>query len=439
MARPTVLVVDDELSIRESFSLILDDYFHVETAASGETAVQKASSQMIDLVFLDIRMPGMDGMETLPKLKKIMPNTPVVMVTAVNDVQSAGQTIKDGAEDYIVKPFDVEEVLKKARFLLERKNVKAEAARLRATSPLVFQKPPLFGKGRKMDELAESIQHATEVTHPVLLMGEPGSEFDSVAERIHLESPRARGPFEIVRFSPHIGNAEAEYELFGQPEKEPTYFGKGRSGAFQRARGGTLYLSHVGHMPGPVQDGLAAKLDDDELPENVRVIASWVNRLPEDQAVTALHPALFETISSVTIEIPTFAERLADFETMIQDILEFFSQRHAVKTPKLSQEAKELLEGYPYKGGILELQGIMENLILRVPADEITAEDLPLDVWIYSRVGGKIPYTQFAEKFEKKFLTTAVRNFGNNLVALSKRLGLSPVALQAKLEQHHIL
>ncbi len=439
MSRPTVLIVDDELSIRESFSLILDDYFNVETAASGETAVQKASTQPVDLVFLDIRMPGMDGMETLPKLKKIMPNTPVVMVTAVNDVQSAGQTIKDGAEDYIVKPFDVEDVLKKARFLLERKSVKAEAARLRATSPLAFQKPRLFGKGRKMDELMESMAHASEVTHPVLLMGESGSEFDDVAERIHLESPRARGPFEIVRFSPQIGNAEAEFELFGRDDKEPAFVGKSRPGAFQRARGGTLYLSHVGHIPGKVQDELATKMDEDETPENVRVIASWVNHLPEDQAVTALHPALFETISSVTIEIPTFAERLADFETMIEQLLEYFAERHAVKKPKLTQEARELLEGYPYKGGILELQGIVENVILKVRSEEITAEDLPLDIWLNSRVGGKIPYSQFVEKFEATFLKTAVRDFGNNLLALSKRLGLSPVALQAKLEQHKII
>jgi len=439
MTKPTILVVDDELSIRESFTLILENDFTVETAASGETALQKASSQSIDLVFLDIRMSGMTGMETLPKLKQMHPDTPVIMVTAVNDVQSAGEAIKNGAEDYIVKPFDVDEVLKKAKSLIERKRLKTEAARLGTGALLAATRPAIFGRGRRSEELREAIRQAAEGTGPVLLMGEAGSEFDDVAQNIHLESNRAQKPFEIVRYSPESREFSAQIELFGQIEGTSLLSPSPSPGAIHRAKGGTLYLSHVSQMPGLVQDVCAQWLDDDGRPQDVRVIASWVNRLPEDQAVSALHPTLFEAVSVISIEIPSLSERLAEFDGMVEDLITHFAHKHHRKEKKIGKEAIELLEGYPYKGGMMELQGIIENIVLTLPQEEISAEDLPLDVWIHSRVGGKIPYSQFTEKFEKLFLEHAKQIFGSNTFTLSKRLGLSPTALQAKLEHHHLV
>ncbi|MCX5726362.1 MAG: response regulator, partial [Candidatus Saganbacteria bacterium] len=190
MNKPTILIVDDEFSIRESFGLILEDSYNMLLAASGEAALKKIVDEKVHLVYLDIRMPGLDGLETLKRMKERDDSIQVIMVTAVNDVQKASQAIQFGAKDYVVKPFDVELIRNMTNKTLGRRELKEEGKKARAEG-LREEIEEIIGSSGKIEEIANIIENISGKDMSILLAGEQGTEFELIAKAIHNKSERS--------------------------------------------------------------------------------------------------------------------------------------------------------------------------------------------------------------------------------------------------------
>ncbi|MGB9612904.1 MAG: sigma-54-dependent transcriptional regulator, partial [Candidatus Margulisiibacteriota bacterium] len=362
-----ILVVDDELSIRESFSLILEGKYKVFFAASGEGALKIAADEKIDLVFLDIRMPGLDGLETLKRLKEIDHKLEVVMVTAVNEVQKANEAIKLGARDYLIKPFDVETVLRLAESILRRKSLlEAEQRIEKETSK---ELPQLIGQGEKILEIVEKVEKVSSTNQKILILGETGTEKETLAELIHVRSPRSEFPFRIFHLSPQMFPAEIKAKLWGGAKGSTTLELKKIPGIFQEAAGGTVFLNHIEYFPA---DFLA------ELPSEVRLIAGSSINLAEKAK------EIYDSFSEVIFYLPALRERISDLPYLIKHYLEKISLGQAREPLVLSAEALEILSNYDWPGNTAQLISLLEKLVLTTSVSTITAEDLPLEVLLKS-------------------------------------------------------
>lgn len=371
-----ILVVDDELSIRESFSLILEGKYKVLLAASGEGALKTITDQKVDLVYLDIRMPGLDGLETLKRMKEIDPELEIVMVTAVNDVQKASEAIKLGARDYIVKPFDVESVLKMTESILRRKML------LREGEEITKRVPQLIGQSEKMAKISRSIQKIAAEEARVLILGEPGTEKEVIAELIHRSSNRADFPFQTLNLSAQRSSSEIKIKLFGTAKGSTTVELRKITGLLEKVRGGTVFLNHIEYLPAEIIS---------ELPTEVRLI-SGSNLID----LSEKSKEIFDFFSEVLISIPPLRERISDLPLLINHLLERFSEKYGKEVSEVSPEALEALSNYSWPGNIAELEALMGKLAIAIPSNKITTEDLPIDILLCS---SGAPGSEYLEKF----------------------------------------
>ena len=343
-----ILVVDDEMSIRESFGLILEGKYQVLTAASGEGALKQVASNKIDLAFLDIRMPGMDGLETLKRIKEIDPDVDVVMVTAVNEVEKASVAINIGARDYLIKPFDVNAILKMTDLILRRRTLTAESASL-------GKKEQLIGNSEKISLLIHTAKKAAAKQTSILIRGEIGTEKAAVAQFIHEHSPRKEFPFASLALSSQMSKATIKAKIFGQTKSLTVVDLKKESGLLEAARGGTLFIDHIEHLP-PLE-GLA----------EVRIIGG-----SSQEKV--------DFVAEEILTLPPLRERLADLPLLMKHYLELFNWKYCRNIKEFSREAEEVMVNYPWPGNTEQLKNIIERLVLIIDKEKIEAANLPIDL-----------------------------------------------------------
>jgi len=348
-----ILVTDDERSIRESFTLILEGKYRVVTAASGEGALKAVADQKIDLAFLDIRMPGLDGLETLKRLKELDPEVDVIMVTAVNDVQKASEAIKLGARDYLIKPFDVEAIHKMTAAVLARQEL-ARASR-RALRPAA----PLTGQSDKIKALNQFIEKTGAQDGPVLLLGEAGTEKALAALALHDKSPRHTLPFVTCQLTAKMS---AKNELFGQTKGTTVVDLAKKSGALERARGGTLYINNIEYLP--------VELLPDLRQSGVRLIAASSGELPDK---------VKEFFGPSVITLPPLRDRLTDLPVIATGILDDLSRLYHRENVELTPEAAEALGSYAWPGNVAQLKALLEKVMLTTKKTRIEVNDLPLE------------------------------------------------------------
>ena len=401
-----ILVVDDEMSIRESFSLILEGKYKVLTAASGEGALKIISDQKIDLAFLDIRMPGLDGLETLKKMKQIDPDLEVVMVTAVNEVQKASQAIKLGARDYIIKPFDVEAIIKMSEQLLRRKNLLRQGVAMNALPSR------LIGQNERLIELQKVIDKVAPRELKFLITGEAGTEKETVAEMIHAKSPRAQQTFLTFDLSPSMSRPHIERRLFGQG-KGSTVADLGRfSGMMDEARNGTLLLNHVEYLP-----DIYAQLET----ANVRLIGA-----SDRSDLAEKNKAAFDFFSEVSISLPPLRERISDLPLFITYFLEELNSKYNKEVKEIAPEVEELFSNYKWPGNVAELKAVLERMVMFAESDKIEAANLPLDLLLNSSVAFGSNYLSL---FEKEYSRKVFENAGRDKNRAAKMLGVNPSLL----------
>src|SRR3989344_843913 len=405
-----ILIVDDELSIRESFSLILGEKYRLLLAASGEAALKYAAGEKIDLAYLDIRMPGLDGLETLNRLKEIDPAIEAVMITAVNDVSKASEAIKYGARDYIIKPFDVSVILKLTDSILRKKSLEQEGENIRKETGKGAAR--LVGQSEKIEMIRKTVGKIASKNLRVLILGEPGTEKDAVAELIH-ENGRAEFPLLTLNLSPTMSQTGIRTALFGKSSGGTTADLQKKTGLIESARGGTLFLNNVEYLPA----GLLAA------PAEARLIAGRSAHLAESSKEN------YEYFSEVLLGIPPLRERLSDLPLLTKRYLELFCEQYA-REVELGPEIEEIFSNYDWPGNTAQLKSLMKRLVINAGSGKITPADLPVDLLL--KAPGA-PGADYFSNFEREYCRRILEESGGDKERAAAVLEINQALLESKL------
>jgi two-component system nitrogen regulation response regulator NtrX len=447
--KPTILVVDDEESIRKTMRMMLEyEGFEVSEAASGTEAIRAVESDPPDLVFLDVKMPGMDGLEVLGHLKESGTAAQVVIISGHGNVQTAVQATKLGAFDFIEKPLETERVLLAVRNALERKELEEEVGRLRLHFERHYQ---MVGSSPAMEKVREAIRRSAPTNATVLITGESGTGKELIARAIHANSNRARGTFVQVNCAA-IPEDLIESELFGHEKGSFTGATSKQIGKFEQAHKGTIFLDEVGDMSARTQAKVLRVLQEGEVERvgsaatikvDVRTIAATNKNLEEEIAAGRFREDLFFRLSVIPILSPPLRERPDDIPILVSHFIESLANEDNLKKKKIAPEAMEQLKRHHWKGNIRELRNTLERLVIMTPADAIHAQDLPEAVRNSSEV--VIPdhdeaatLKEFKELSERSFLVAKLRENNWNISQTAQVIGTPRSNLYKKLEQYKI-
>ena len=376
-----ILVIDDERSIRNTLSDILSLEGHkVDVAEDGEQGFKKASESKFDAVFCDIKMPKMDGLEVLAKLHDSFPELPIVMISGHGDIDTAVESIKNGAFDYIQKPLDLNRLLVTLRNALDRSNLVAETKTLKKK---VNTKYKMIGETPAMLKVKEMIERVAPTDARVLITGSNGTGKEAVAHWIHEKSNRASAPFVEVNCAA-IPSELIESELFGHVKGSFTGAVKDKAGKFEQADGGTLFLDEIGDMSLAAQAKVLRALQDNRINRigsykdvtvNVRVVAATNKNLREEIEKNNFREDLYHRLSVILIHVPTLNERIDDIPLLVDDFIKTCCEEQNFPVKKITDDAIAELKKINWRGNIRELRNVIERLVI-LCGNEITADDV---------------------------------------------------------------
>jgi two-component system nitrogen regulation response regulator NtrX len=447
--KPRILVVDDEESIRKTMRMTLEyEGFEVTEAPSGIEAIQAVEQDPPDLVFLDIKMPGIDGLEVLEQLKEKSPSTQVIIISGHGNVQTAVQATKLGAFDFIEKPLETERVLLAVRNAAERKELEEEVGRLRLRFEKQYQ---MVGASPAMEKVGEAIRRSAPTNATVLISGESGTGKELVARAIHGNSNRVRGPFVQVNCAA-IPEDLIESELFGHEKGSFTGATAKQIGKFEQAHRGTIFLDEVGDMSARTQAKVLRVLQEGEVERvgsaatnkvDVRVIAATNKDLEGEIAAGTFREDLYFRLSVIPIQMSPLRERGEDIPPLVAHFIEVFSTEDHLRKKKFSPEALERLQKYSWKGNIRELRNTVERLLIMTGGDVIGVDDLPESIRYSSELVqsdhlGAGTLKEFKEVSERTFLVAKLRENDWNISQTAQVIGTPRSNLYKKLEQYKI-
>jgi DNA-binding NtrC family response regulator len=377
-----ILIVDDMSAIRTSLREILEHEGHeVSEAKDGEEAFKLLQEKEIDLAFCDIKMPKIDGIELLDKVKKAGITTPFIMISAHGTRETALESIKRGAYFFIQKPFEsIETILIHLRNVLERNALKAENRTLRKKAGRHWE---MVGQSPALQEVKAILEKVAPTDARVLITGPNGSGKELVARQLHENSKRSDLPMVEVNCAA-IPSELIESELFGHEKGSFTSAIKQRIGKFEQAEGSTLFLDEIGDMSLSAQAKVLRALQENkitrvggekEISINVRVIAATNKNLKQEIAENRFREDLYHRLSVILIKVPALAERIEDIGPLANKFLDDIAQEQGSKPKKITKSALKALENHPWTGNIRELRNVMERLVI-MSGEEITPEDV---------------------------------------------------------------
>jgi len=444
-----ILVIDDEESIRKSLRMILEyEGYDVREASTGAEGLDLLQRDPPDLAFLDIKMPGMDGLEVLERINDEGVMTQIIMISGHGNVQTAVQATKLGAFDFIEKPLETERALVAVRNALERKALEEEVGRLRLRFKRHYE---MVGDSDSMVQVRDAIRRSAPTNATVLITGESGTGKELVARAIHENSNRARGPFVQVNCAA-IPEDLIESELFGHEKGSFTGATSKQIGKFEQAHQGTIFLDEVGDMSARTQAKVLRVLQEGEVERvgstgtikvDVRVLAATNKDLKSEIAEGQFREDLFFRLSVIPIRTPALRERLEDLEALMEHFVEGFANEDNLKRKSFSADALETLKAHPWPGNVRELRNTVERLLIMVPGDVINSSGLP-DGIRYSESTGAAELAiantlkEFKETSERGFLIQKLRDNGWNISQTAQKIGTPRSNLYKKLEQYRI-
>lgn len=376
-----ILVIDDERSIRNTLKDILEYEKHeVDLAEDGIKALDKVKSAEYDIILCDIKMPGMDGIEVLEKLSEIKPDTPVVMISGHGNIDTAVESIKKGAFDYIEKPLDLNRLLITIRNAMDKSNLVTET---RILKKKVNKKYEIVGESKALREVVEMADRVAKTDARVLITGANGTGKELVARRIHDQSNRAAGPFIEVNCAA-IPSELIESELFGHEKGAFTSAVKQHIGKFEQANGGTLFLDEIGDMSlsaqakvlRVLQESIISRVGGDKhIKVDVRVVAATNKNLSAEIAENNFREDLYHRLSVILIRVPALNERLEDIPLLAYHFIQLICDEYGMPPKSISEEAITELQKINWTGNIREFRNVIERLIILCD-QKITAEDV---------------------------------------------------------------
>jgi len=385
----TILVVDDELSILESFRMILKEDYRVLTAIDGLKALEILRNECVNLVILDIMLPGMSGLEVLSEIRKIDKDVAVIMVTAIKAVKTAIEAMKLGASDYIIKPFDVEEIKLVINKTLLSGELAHEVEYLRAELNKNFEFNNIVGQSAVMRQIFDTIIRVAKGDSPVLITGESGTGKELIARAIHVQSPRKNKPFVAVS-CPNLPENLLESELFGHEKGSFTNATDKKIGRFELANDGTVFLDEISEMSLSNQSKLLRVLQEYEFVRvggtktisiDVRLIASTNIHLKTAITKGTFREDLYYRINVVPLDVPPLRNRKEDIPFLVKHYFKKYKEELYSKTKKIHPTVMKLFENYYWPGNIRELKNVIERILtLYGDSDTILEEHLPMEI-----------------------------------------------------------
>ncbi len=449
-----ILVVDDEEHVRRVLEVMLRRQGHrVTLAENGTQALEKFSTEVFDLVILDLRMPDLDGIEVLRRLRRQSSQQTVVMITAYASVETALAAMKEGAFDYIGKPFNEDEILLVVHKALERTRMLAENQRLLGEVKSRHGFEEIIGRSEAMAPVMATLAKVAATRASVLITGESGTGKELVARALHYNSPRGERPLVAVNCAAIPINL-MESELFGHLKGAFTGAERSKKGLFEEADGSSLFLDEVGELPLEVQAKLLRALQEGEIKRvgdnstrqvDIRVIAASNKDLAAEVEAGRFREDLFYRLNVIPLRLPPLRERQEDIPLLAQHFLEQAADRHGLGAKRLTPQAAAALAQAPWKGNVRELANLVEQAYLMSEGDEIRPSDLPAEIGAAPEgVRVEVPaeeedlkkvLKQVAGMAEKQVISRVLQRTGGNRTQAARRLGISRRALITKIQQ----
>lgn len=380
-----ILIIEDEAAIRRVLVKILSEEnegYEVAEAEDGLVGIESIKKEDYDLILCDIKMPKMDGVEVLEAVKKLKPEIPIVMISGHGDLDTAVNTMRLGAFDYISKPPDLNRLLNTVRIALDRKELVVENTRLKKK---VGQKYEMVGASNAIAQIKDMIEKVAPTEARVLITGHNGTGKELVAHWLHQKSERANGPMIEVNCAA-IPSELIESELFGHVKGAFTSAAKDRAGKFEAANGGTIFLDEVGDMSLSAQAKVLRALQenkvqrvgsDKDIKVDVRVIAATNKDLKKEIEEGRFREDLYHRLAVILIRVPALNERRDDIPLLVDYFTQKIAEEHGTSEKKFSEKALKLLQDYDWTGNIRELRNVVERLII-LGGKEVSENDVKL-------------------------------------------------------------
>jgi DNA-binding NtrC family response regulator len=437
----TLLIIDDEKSLLEVLSMVFKkEGYEVKAAASGAEALEILNSNSVDLVITDIRMPHISGMEILQYVKGNMPEVPVIVITAYGSIQQAVEALKAGALDYIVKPFDVEELKILVARGLERKHLEQENLLLKKDLKEKFRFEDMIGKSRLMQEIYVLIEKVASTDSTVLITGESGTGKEMAARAIHNLSRRRDKPFVTINCAA-LPESLLESELFGHTKGSFTGAVSDKKGMFEVAHKGTLFLDEIGEMSPWTQVKLLRALQErkirrvggtEEIPIDVRVIAATNQDLKKRIEEGKFREDLYYRLNVISFEMPPLRKRVEDIPLLVQHFLQKYCQQMGKKMKRLAPEVMGIFEVYTWPGNIRELENVIERIVAIEDRETITSACLPPEMVGMARkdeirveLEPNFNLNDYLDSIAKRYILKALDMSGGRLKKAAPLLGVS--------------
>lgn len=447
--RPALLVVDDEQNIRRSLELTLGgEGFEVRSVATGEDAIAYCEEREPDAVFLDVHLPGIDGLEVLSRLREAHPDLAVVMISGHATVERAVEATRRGAFDFVEKPFSRDRIVLLARNAVERRRLHRENLRLRGADD------EILGESEAIERLRREIERVAVTEARVLIRGESGTGKELVARRLHARSARRARPFLKVNCAA-IPEELIEAELFGAVKGAYTGADADREGVFAAADGGSLLLDEIGDMSLRAQVKVLRVLQEGEFEAvgstrtqkvDVRVFAATHQDLTAKVRDGSFREDLYFRLNVVPLEVPPLRAREGDVARLADHFLASFAERHGRRRPTLSPGALRRLEGHPWPGNVRELANVLERLLILAPEGEIDESQLPAEIrgggGASSEAGGSavasrydhLPLREAKRQLEIDLIEAALARQEGNVTRAASDLGLERTHLHKRIK-----
>jgi len=444
---PRILLAEDDEIMRETlFDRLTNNGWQVDWADDGKKALSLVEQNYYNLVLSDIRMPGIDGTHLLDKILRISPDTDIIMMTAYGSVENAVDCLKKGAADYILKPFDMDDLTIRVKRLLKMQSIKARCISLEEQYGL--QRSPIIGSSNSIKSMLAMIDQVAATDTTVLVTGESGTGKELVAAAIHFNSQRSKGHYIKINCAA-IPESLMESELFGHEKGSFTGADARKIGKFEAANGGTILLDEIGEMPLPLQVKLLRVLQEREIERiggnktikvNVRIICSTSKKLADEARRGNFREDLFYRLQVIPIEVPPLRERKEDIPELCRYFLDGFS-RERNEPLQMSEQAVYALMEYDYPGNVRELKNIVERISVLAPEPVIEPWHLPADfTGSPEEVSDQslLNLSAAVAAAERNCILKALRNTGGKRAQAAELLGISRKNLWEKLKHHNL-
>jgi DNA-binding NtrC family response regulator len=443
-----ILVVDDEEVMCESLAAWLrEDGYLVDTAASGAGALEKARARDYAIYFVDLKMPGgMDGIETMMQIRRLHPEASIIIITAYATVDTAITAMKEGAQEYIVKPCNPEEISLLVSRIIRVKNLQRENTILRKKLSRQYSVHDVISKNPKMHDILNLAREIASLRSTVLIQGESGTGKEMVARAIHNSGDRASKPFVAVSCAA-LAETLLESELFGHEKGAFTGAAQQKQGKFEMADGGTVFLDEIGDISPKLQVDLLRVLQErcfyrvggsEEVRVDVRVIAATHVNLQEAVAGGKFRDDLFYRLNVIEIRIPPLRDRREDIPLLAAHFLERLSHELGRDVGQISEAALRILIDYDWPGNVRELENAIERAIVTARGKVLTGEDVGFLAHNGSSRTWKIPAGASLQEMEKELILATLQRTKGNIKESASILGIDRSTLYEKIKKYEI-